>query len=360
MLEFNNFVAGYEPAVLALVLVFAYFVLVALILRIPGAQHISVPRYEPPPGASPGVAAWLLERGKLPRAMAAALVNMAAKRYLKIEQTEDLCSLIKLETETSEPLEPEEDVLARSLFRGYDCFDFDQTTPQLVQAVTAFRWALQNTTYFSANIALAIPAWTVSCCAALFALTHGNYFVYPAMRFGIHVVLLTLLLTFGCFIVAVRTLPGPLEKIASRLPESTAPQRPWTGADSRPFTFLLMALGGVALLALLSTTVAALLTAAFLVINAVFFYALRGPTAAGREILAQLADYRKFLSEVDADAISRVNPAEHAPAQLHTKNAYALAFHLDLGWGEQFVTSIADLIECAEVFAKVRDARDPA
>ncbi len=359
MLEFNNLVTGYESAVLALVLVFAYFVLVMLMLRIPGSRHISVPRYEPPRGASPGVAAWLLERGKLPRAMAAALVNMAAKGYLKIEQTEDLCSLTKLETESSEPLEPEEDALARALFRGYDCFEFDQTTPQLVQAVTAFRWALRDTTYFSAHIALSIPAWTLSCLGTFLALARGNYFTHLSKHFGIYSTFV-IPLTFGCFIVAVRTLPGPLEKIASRLPGSTAPQRPWTGADSRPFTFLLMAVGGVALIALLSTTVAALLTAAFLVINAAFFYALQGPTAAGREVLAQLADYRKFLSEVEADAISRVNPADHAPAQLHTKNAYALAFHLDLGWGEQFVTSIADLIECAQVFGKIRDGRDPA
>jgi hypothetical protein len=26
--------------------------------------------------------------------------------------------------------------------------------------------------------------------------------------------------------------------------------------------------------------------------------------------------------------------------------------YLDLGWGEQFVTSIADVVECAEVFEK--------
>lgn len=351
MLEFNNFVTGYEPAALALVFVFAYFVLIALMLRIPGSQHISVPRYEPPPGASPGVAAWLLERGKLPRAIAAALVNMAAKDYLKIEQTEDFVSLTQLATQTSAPLEPEEDVLTRSLFRGYDCFDFTQPTPQLAEAVKAFRWALLDTQYFSPHTGLSIPAWTVSILGTLFALARGNYFAKGPFPYASVVILMT----FGCFIVAVRTLPGPLEKIASRLPGSIAPRRPWTGADSRPITFLLATVGGVSLLAVMSTTVAALLTTAFLAVNAVFFYGLQGPTSAGREILAQLDDYKKFLSEVDADAISRGNSPEHPPAQLHTKDAYAVAFHLDLGWGEQFVTSIADLIECAQVFGKTKN-----
>jgi hypothetical protein len=38
-------------------------------------------------------------------------------------------------------------------------------------------------------------------------------------------------------------------------------------------------------------TVSALLTSAFMAINAVFFHAMQGPTPAGKRVLAQLADY---------------------------------------------------------------------
>ena len=344
MLEFNNFVTGNGPAILALVFVLAYFVLAALLLRLPGPARVLVPRYEPPPGASPAVAAWLFERGKLPRAMAAAVVSMAAKRYLKIEQSGDLYSLTRLGPEVSLSLKPEEDALARTLFRGYDCFDFDQPTPQLKEAIEAFRWALIDTTYFSEHMALYIPAWIVSGLGTIFVFVRGNY----ADHSNGYVTVL-IFMTIGSFIVAIRTLPGTLEKIFSRLPGSTAPWRPWSGGDSRVFTLLVAASGGVLLLALLSTTTAALLTAAFLAVNAVFFHALQAPTSAGRTIAAQLAEYRKFLAEVDADAISRTNSSEKTPSELNQKDAYALAFHLDLGWGEQFVTSIADLIESADV-----------
>jgi hypothetical protein len=74
----------------------------------------------------------------------------------------------------------------------------------------------------------------------------------------------------------------------------------------------------------------------------------------------ELAEYRNFLGEVDADAISRMNSSDHAPRDFNQQDAYALAFHLDLGGGEQFVTSLADLIECADVMGVVRRAHDPA
>ena len=76
------------------------------------------------------------------------------------------------------------------------------------------------------------------------------------------------------------------------------------------------------------------------------------------DILVQLNDYKKFLSEVDAGAISQGDSPEQVPAQLDTRHPYAVAFHLDLGWGEQFVTSIADVIESAMEFENIRGGND--
>ena len=347
MLEFPNVLQGYTPAILALVFVAAYFALVVLIVRRPGPEHVSVPRYQPPPGASPAVAAWLQERD-LSRALAAALVNMAAKGYLKIEQSYDLCSVTQLQSESATPLEPEEDALSYRLFHGYDSFDFDELSPQLIEAVRAFQWALQDTTYFSSNAGLSFPAWIVSGLGVLLVFANAHFW-NKLDRGWANLVGATAVATFVSFVVAVATLRGTVEKIATRLPGSTAPQRPWTGADTRPLTYLCVSLGGIALFGLLSSITAALIILGFLVINGFFFHSLQGLTPAGREVLAQISDYRKFLSEVDADVISRLHVSDHVPAQLRPEDAYAVALHLDLGWGEQFVTSITDLVELAAI-----------
>lgn len=339
---------GYPIALLGLVLVIAYFLFVALVLWSFAPQRVLVTRYGPPKGASPGVAAWLLEKGALPRALAAAVVNMAAKGYVHIEQRGELYSVTQLGPDVSLSLEPEEDALARTLFKGYDCFDFDAPTPQLKSALDAFSCALMDTGYFSRHLLLSVPAWVISGVGITAALLQGGYL--DRSNRGINDLIV---LAFACFIVAVRTLPETLGKLFSWMPGGTAPNRPWTGSDSMTFTLLLAGIGGAILLALTSTTLTAALVAAFLGVNAVFFHTLQGPTAAGKRILAQLAEYKHFLSEVDADAISRMASCDAPPAALSPKNAYAIAFGLDRGWGEQFVGCITGLVERSEVFSKI-------
>lgn len=121
----------------------------------------------------------------------------------------------------------------------------------------------------------------------MFAITYAH----SSHNFLGHYLVYVLLGTFASFIVTVRIIRGPFDKFVSRLPGSTAPRRPWTGADQKPFTFFLLTLAGIALLALATTNAAALLTAAVMAVNAVFFHALQGLTSAGRKVAAQLEDY---------------------------------------------------------------------
>lgn len=109
----------------------------------------------------------------------------------------------------------------------------------------------------------------------------------------------------------------------------------------------------------MSTSAAAFVVSAVLVVNAIFFSVLRGPTRRARKVLWQLANYKKFLSEVDADAISRANSTGRAPVEMTAKEAFAIALHLDLGWGEHFVNSIGNVAIYAGICDESGDEEDP-
>lgn len=347
------FVTSFAPVVLALLFVLAYFIIAKLWLSASEPPVVIVPRYDPPVGASPAVAAWLLSPGDLPRSIASAIVSMASKGFLRIEQNGDLYSIIRLETAPSISQEPEEDVLARKLLDDEESFDFVEVTPELKSAVQTFRWALHNTEYFSDHIAISVPAWIVSAAAVFWMLLHARL-----SRGSMRLLEYDLLGTFVCFIITLRTAGGPLEKIATLSPSSTAPRRPWTGADTLPLTFLAACFVGIAVLALATDALTAVLIAAFMLVNGVFLHALQGTTTSGIKMAAQLKEYRQFLSTVEADPISRTDPADQVPATFTQKGAYALAFRLDRGWGEQFVMAIADLIEIADIVKQFKLERD--
>ena len=345
-MNFGDNAYGYEVAVAAWFVVLIYYLFVTVVARRKGPRRVAVTRYQAPVDVSPAVAAWLLECGKMPRAVAAALVSMAAKGCVTIEQSEDLVSVTQVPSAPYERLYPEEDAFGRVLFSSYDCFDFDdECSLHLKDAIYAFRAAMVDTGYASDSNLPFVPAWVISGGAVFLALILGDH---TGGRGRGKALGYLLMLIVGSLALAMRTLPGALEKVATRMPWSTAPRRPWDGADARPFGLLLLAFGGIGALAFLSSPPAALIAAAFVVLNIFFMGAIQVRSSAGREVLRQLAEYKDFLGKVEADAISRTNAAAKVPEKFTEQEAYAIALHVDLGWGEQMVEAIADAVEGAE------------
>jgi hypothetical protein len=88
----------------------------------------------------------------------------------------------------------------------------------------------------------------------------------------------------------------------------------------------------------------------------VFFMGTIQPrSTAGREAMRKLAEYKEFLGGVEADAISRTNAEAKVPEKLTEQEAYAIALHVDLGWGEQLVEAIADAVESAAFESEPKD-----
>ena len=108
---------AYKFAWDALLAIALFDLVVGLVLRWPTRRLVRVTRYDPPNGISPAAAAFMDKGGQCERPFAAALISLATKGYVQIQQTADWVTLEKLRT-ADVLLPPEESVVLSSLFPG--------------------------------------------------------------------------------------------------------------------------------------------------------------------------------------------------------------------------------------------------
>jgi hypothetical protein len=142
----------------------------------------------------------------------------------------------------------------------------------------------------------------------------------------------------------MKTFPATFYKLMSHLPGRTPRPLPLVKRDWTILIMLLVAAAALAVIAWISSPVFAWQFGAFLLVNLLGLVALRTPTAAGYEILQQLADFRMFLSEVDSDRVNRVNASGAPSAAAEKYWGWALALDVEHAWGEQFAAAVLNLL----------------
>lgn len=346
----------YAQAWVGLGIVLAYYVVLSVIFRAGTRRPIGVTQYDPPQGISPAVAANLTENGFYERAFAAALVSLASKGFLEIGQDEYRFSLKKLR-EPSGALPPEESLILVSLFAGRaDTYAFDSieysrlcetyiefkdvlegcVEPELISEHLAFWWV---------GVACSLMA-AVPVAGSIVTLENGVSWASVAY-FGIWI-----LLGGSCLVAALRVWPVTIHELTSYLPWDDRPTRPLDLKDLIPVFLSGSALAGFVFLAVLSSTEFALLLSALVILNAISRHALEAPTRAGRKVLADLRNFREFLSRTDSDRLNRENRPGQTPVTLEKYSAYAVALDVEEAWGEEFVENLVELLQWDQAYSR--------
>ena len=71
-------------------------------------------------------------------------------------------------------------------------------------------------------------------------------------------------------------------------------------------------------------------------VNFVFYRILKAPTLQGRKVMDQLEGFRQYLSVTEKDRMNMLNPPEKTPALFEKYLPYALALDVEQKWSEQF------------------------
>jgi uncharacterized membrane protein YgcG len=298
-------------------------------------RGVIMPLYEPPGNLSPAAMRYLVRMGFDNKTFASAILDLAARGFLKIKFQAGSYKLYRTKTD-NRVLTPDEQELANQMFSGRDQLWLHNENHTVIGVGMAAlkSWLKQNEQkiYFFSNSHYLIPAivFSVGTVATV------AYLKSPALLLVI--AFLSLWLSGWSLAVA-----GLLTGSFSAWKEVFTSH---TNSGSLIGKALVLTLVSVPFLAaecfaiFALTKFTSLWLAVFLFISIalhiLFHSLLKAPTVAGRRMLDQIEGFKMFLGAVDGDRMNRSNPPEQTPETFEKFLSYALALDVEQAWAEKF------------------------
>jgi hypothetical protein len=301
-----------------------------------------IPRFKPPDGLSPAATRFIRLMSFDNKAFSAALIDMAVRGYLVIEEEAKSYRLSKAPGAVIEPLSNGERRIAGKLFGSRDSILLDKRHHKLLsQSVRNFRNSLEaeferacfvrNTLFFSLGLGLSVAMILLT---ALVAGDRINVFS------GFVVALFSAAVTF-LFLYLWGDDSDPTFKA---IPFRSLPVR---GGMATVLKFgLFFVVVGVSSFSAIQLQVTAhpLQTVAFALLgglNIIFFFLLKRPTLAGRAVMDEIEGFRMYLKVAEEERLNLLHPPEKTPALFEKYLPYALALDVENEWSGKFTRLLA-------------------
>ena len=319
----------------ALLLLLLYYGIVWSAVGRDPKRGVIMPLYEPPANLSPAAMRYLVRMGFDNKTFASAILDLAARGFLKIRFQAGSYTLYRTKADNRE-LTPDEQQLANQMFSGRDELWLHNENHTVISggmaALKAWLKLNEQKVYFFTNSRFLVPAiiFTVATASTI------AYLKSPAILLVI--AFLSLWLSVWSLAVAgllIASFSAWKEALTSR-----APSGPLIGKALLVSFFALPFLGAECFAIFAFTKFGSLPLAIFLfmsiALHVLFHHLLKAPTIAGRRLLDQVEGFKLFLGRVDGDRLNRINPPEQTPETFEKFLPYALALDLEQVWAEKF------------------------
>lgn len=324
-----------------LIVVLLYYVMIwGMVGRDPAPGTI-VPLYEPPDNMSPAAMRFLERMGFDEKAFTAAIMGLAARGYLTIEQDESKTYKLvrrKNATDKDSNLSTDENSVARILFEDGSPLVLKNKNHELLSRA---RKALENnlhatieTTSFRTNARYLWPGIVMSLLtiAAVVLMTGGSMLPVALFMsvwltgwsFGVYALVSSVIRAWK----SVRN-EGMLGK----------GQAGFLTLFSIPFVFFECV--GLGVLIWTCGPAASGIIAAAIGINVLFHHLLKAPTLAGRALMDRVEGFKMFLTAVDADRLQTITRPDKTPQLFERFLPYAFALGVEHAWAQQFSQVLA-------------------
>ncbi|MBO0333864.1 DUF2207 domain-containing protein [Sneathiella sp. CAU 1612] len=308
--------------------------------RDPAAGTI-IPFFEPPQGYSPAAMRYIRNMGFDNKVFSAAILSMAVKGYLTIEEDSFGTYTLKRTGEKA-PLSMGEKAVAQRLFSSVrDQIELKQKNHSTLQSARdgLKEWLRTEfeKTYFNNNRQYFLPGVGLSIFIILLMIIWA-----PDPGTAAFISIWLAGWTAGVYFILRRGYRAVLDFINGRNPFSgvgaiilSIMAIPFLGGEAVGLMFLVEA----------TSPAATVLFLLIQVVNLVFYHLLKAPTLLGRQMLDRFAGFADFLSVTEKDRMNFFNPPDRTPELFEKFLPFAVALDVENAWAEQFSNSFANAHE---------------
>ncbi|MFC1594343.1 DUF2207 domain-containing protein [Candidatus Omnitrophota bacterium] len=327
--------SGVILGIVGILLLFGYYLVVWSMVGKDPQRGVIIPLYQPPKQFSPAAMRYIMNMGFDHKAFSAAVINMAVKGYITIQDSNGVFTLKKTGAEKS-ILTAEEKVIDKILLGRGGQITLKNTKHLIViKGLNMFKDSLKTRferTYFFTNKQYFFPAAGISLflVVASGALNAGEKFPIA--------VFMCVWLTFWSF--GTTTLLSRVVSLWKGVRVGAGGQGSSFGKAlaltlfSAPFVFGM--LFGFSMLGFATSPSVIVLLAAVVTINIIFYRLLKAPTITGRKVMDTIEGFKMYLSVAEKERLNMLNPPDKTPELFEQYLPYALALDVENAWAAQF------------------------
>lgn len=295
-----------------------------------------IPRFKPPDGFSPAAARFVHRMSYDRKAFSAAVINMAVKGYLEIDEAGDEFTLTQVGSSIDTLTNGERRIALRLFSQGDKITLENENHKVIARAISAFESGLKSEyqhNYFITNMGFLMSGVVLSF------MVMAAVGILSADIAPVAVTILAQLFIAG---IAAATTVLYLNFRARRTLPQLSLQGLMSGRLAKPIQFLIVGVfffPQVAFGAAVSGQIGLaipLLGLCFGIVNGIFYVLLKAPTRLGRSILDEIEGFRLYLATAEKDRLNLLNPPDKTPELFERFLPFALALDVENEWSEQF------------------------
>ncbi len=282
-----------------------------------------IPLFEPPQGFSPQALRYIKKMRYDNKMFTAALINMAIKQHIKIEEKPNKDYVLKKISDDTSQLTQAEQAISKELFSKANEVKLVQKNHQtLSAAIKRFKTALVKE-FRDKHFKLNSPVILFSFIITLASL-------FPAAIESLERLFFMTAVSITTFIVA----EGLLKLFSNIKHGEYAFKTIVSSIAGVIFTFVFVLMFAEQMLR--DDWAIYIMVILFIATNAVFIDLIRKPTPTGAKIINQTEGFAMYLKATEKDRMNFRNPPDKTPELFERYLPYALALGLEQAWAIQF------------------------